>query len=275
MSLSNQRPSPFFGEAFFNTTESYIHPTSFVDPRAQLGSNVKIGPYCTIVGNVTIGDGTRIYGYVSIGFPAQVHGMKQSLGSVHIGKNCEIREFSSIGASRYEDGKTTIGNNCYIMNYCHIGHDATLEDNVTLINSVNLGGHSHIEHNAILMANSATHQFCRIGKFTALAPYSAIRQDLPPYGLFSGQPAEFAGLNSIGLKRAGFSRDSINAIKHVAKLFYQDKLMPDQLYSHVEAQGIAIDEHIKNFIQFIQNSARGVSRRAVHKHTEEESNISF
>lgn len=269
MSLSTQRPSSFFGEAFFNSTETYIHPTAFVDPRAHLGLGVKVGPFCTIIGNVTIGDGTRLYAYVAVGFPAQVLGIKESLGTIHIGKNCEIREFASIGASRYETGTTRIGDNCYIMNYCHVGHDAILEDNVTLINNVNLGGHTYVERNAILMANSATHQFCRVGKFAALAPYSGIRQDLPPFGLFSGQPAQFSGLNAVGLKRAGFSRDSINALKYIAKLFYQDKLMLEKIKELIALQPYALDEHVQEFIQFIEKSTRGVSRRALHEQTPE------
>jgi len=265
MSLLTQRPSSFFGEAFFNSTETYIHPTAFVDPRAQLGLGVKIGPFCTIIGDVTIGDETRLYAYVAVGFPAQALGVKENLGTIHIGKNCEIREFTTIGASRYQDGITRIGNNCYIMNYCHIGHDAIIEDNVTLINNVNLGGHTYVERNAILMANSATHQFCRVGKFAALAPYSGIRQDLPPFGLFSGQPGQFSGLNAIGLKRAGYSRDSINALKHVAKLFYQDKLMLEKIKELIASGPYAHDEHVQEFILFIEASKRGVSRRALHE----------
>ncbi len=269
MSLFTQRPSSFFEEAFFNTTETYIHPTAFVDPRARLGLGVKVGPFCTIIGDVTIDDGTRLYAYVAVGFPAQAHGVKESLGTIHIGKNCEIREFATISASRYEAGETRIGDNCYIMNYSHVGHDVTLENNVTLINNVNLGGHTYVERNAFLMANSATHQFCRIGRFTALAPYSGIRQDLPPFGLFSGQPAEFSGLNTVGLKRAGFSSDSINAVKHVAKLFYQDKLMLDKIKELIALQPCALDEHVQEFIKFIESSSRGVSRRALHEHEAE------
>ncbi len=263
MALSSKQFFSFFDQNFFNSQDTFIHPTAVIGERVKLGAGVKVGPYCTIVGDVKIGDGTRIYAHASVGFPAQAHGVKESLGYIEIGKNCEIREFSSIGASRYVDGKTIIGDNCYIMNYCHVGHDAVLENNVTLINSVNLGGHTYIEHGAILMANSATHQFCRIGKFVALAPYSAIRQDLPPYGLYSGQPAQFAGLNLVGLKRAGFSGDSINRIKHVAKLFYQDKLMMNDIQKQLDIDQEFLDDNVKTFINFINLSSRGVSRKTL------------
>lgn len=252
-----------FEEAFFSSTQTYIHPTALVGPNVQLGLNVKVGPFCTIIGNVTIGNNTRLHAHVTIGFPAQVTGMKESFGSIVIGQDCELREFVTVHASRYKDGATTIGNRCYLMNYAHVSHDATLEDNVTLINNVNLGGHTYIEKNAIVMANSATHQFCRIGSFTALAPYSGIRQDLPPFCLFSGQPARFYGLNTIGLKRAGFSRENINALKHVTKLFYQEKLTLEQIVQAAKQDPVwGNDNCVQQFLAFVTQSSRGVARKS-------------
>ncbi len=261
-----------FEYSFFESNETYIHPSSIIGQNVHLGKNVKIGPYCTIIGNVTIDDNSVIYANITIGMPAQNLDTKKSLGTISIGKNCKIREFVTIGASKSENGKTKIGDNCYIMTYCHIAHDVTLENNVTLISNVNLGGHVHIEKNAFLMANSAAHQFCRIGQFTSLAPYTAIRQDLPPYCMFSGLPAKYFNLNIIALKRAGFSRESINNIKHVAKLFYQDKLLIKQI--EILAQNNSYQENssqenswgqdlnVINFINFIKNSSRGISKKS-------------
>jgi UDP-N-acetylglucosamine acyltransferase len=251
-----------FEEAFFSSTQTYIHPTAIIGSQVKLGNNVKIGPFCTVIGNVTIGDNTRLHANVNIGFPGQVLGLKDSIGSITIGNNCELREFVTIHGSRNKDGATKIGNNCYLMNFAHVSHDGVLEDNVTLINNVSLGGHTHIEKNAIVMANSASHQFCRIGQYTALAPFSGIRQDLPPYCLFSGQPARFYGLNVIGLRRAGISRDSINALKHVTKLFFQDKLSLDEIYAQAQTdQTWGNDQYVHVFLSFIKNSSRGVSRK--------------
>jgi len=260
----NQPKASCFEEAFFSSQDTYVHPTAIVGDRVTLGANVKIGPYCLITGNVIIGDNTRLYAHVVIGFPAQVLGMQESLGLIEIGKNTEIREFVSIHAARNPDGKTAIGNNCYLMNYAHISHDTILEDNVTLINNVNLGGHTHIEKNVILMANAATHQFCRIGQYTAVAPFSATRQDLPPFGLFNEMPAAYSGLNVIGLKRAGFSAESINAVKHVCKPFFQDKLPLTIIKEKAAAESTwGNDQNVKTFLQFIENSKRGVSRRTI------------
>jgi len=252
-----------FEEAFFNLNQTYIHPTAIVGDQVTLEENVKIGPYCVVVGKVTIKSGTRLHAHVAVGFPAQNVGTKASLGSLEIGENCEIREFASIHASKYPDGKTIIGNNCYIMSYSHISHDCVLEDNVTVINNVNLGGHTHVEKNVILMASSAAHQFCKIGQFTALAPFSAIRQDLPPFGIFSGKPAGFAGLNLIGLKRAGFTRENLNALKSVTKLFYQDKLLLEQIEIQAAQEPWGNDPHVQKFLTFIKTSSRGVSRLTI------------
>jgi len=257
----------FFEEAFFNLNQTYIHPTAIIGDQVELEDNVKIGPYCVVVGNVKIKSGTRLHAHVVVGFPAQNIGTHASLGALEIGKNCEIREFASIHASKYPHGKTVIGDNCYVMSYCHISHDCVLEDNVTLVNSVNLGGHTHIEKNAILMANAATHQFCRIGQFTALAPFSAIRQDLPPFCIFSGKPAGFAGLNVIGLKRAGLVSENINALKHVAKLLYQDKFLVSKIEEQAAHEAWGQDLYVQRFIAFIKASSRGVSRKTISENS--------
>jgi len=253
----------FFEEAFFNLNQTYIHPTAIIGDNVILEDNVKIGPYCVVVGNVIIKSGTRLHAHVVIGFPAQNIGTQYSLGALEIGKNCEIREFATIHASKYPHGKTIIGDNCYIMSYAHVSHDCVLENNVTLINSVNLGGHTHIEKNVIIMANSATHQFCRIGQFTALAPFSGIRQDLPPFCIFNGQPAGFAGLNLIGLKRAGLSQENINGLKHVTKLLYQDKLLLSVIEAQAACESWGQDTYVQYFIAFVKNSSRGVSRKTI------------
>ncbi len=251
-----------FEEAFFHSTETYIHPTAVVGDNVILGKGVKIGPFCTVIGTTTIGENTRLHPHVTIGFPGQVVGVVQSLGTIVIGSNCEIREFVTVHAARTSEGSTRIGNNCYVMHYAHIAHDVVVGNNVVINPNVNLGGHTVIEDRAVIMTGSATHQFAHVGTLTALAPFSGIRQDLPPYCIFSGKPAAFFGLNLIGLKRNSVSRESINALKHIAKLFYQEKL---PLQNIVEASAAepswGSDHHVQHFLTFITNSARGVSRR--------------
>lgn len=251
----------YFEEAFFHSNQTYVHPTALVDKNVFLDNNVKIGPYCIVTGNVVIESGTRLHAHVALGFPAQNIGTKASLGNIHIKKNCEIREFASIHASKYHDGKTIIGNNCYIMNYCHVAHDCTLEDHVTLINGSMLGGHTYVERNAILMGNAATHQFTRVGRLTAVAPYSGARQDLPPFCIFNGQPGGFAGLNVIGLKRAGLTIENIRALKSVTQLFYREKLPLQKIQEQAQREIWGTDPFVLEFINFVNNSNRGVSRK--------------
>ena len=252
-----------FEEAFFHDNKTYVHPTALVGPNVVLEAGAKIAPYAIITGNVTIGSGTRIYPNVMIGFPGEITGMMAPQGRIEIGNNCEIREFVTIHASKYTDGCTRIGDNAYIMNYCHVSHDVTLEHNVVMINNVQLAGHTYVEHHAFLMANSATHQFVRIGQYTSMAPYSGLRQDAPPFCIFNGVPGAFQGLNSVALRRAGLSSENILALKRITTLFYQKKatletiqeiIATDQLLTH--------DPYIQAFITFIQQSQRGVSRKS-------------
>lgn len=256
-----------FEEAFFHNDETYVHPLAIVGPEVILKPGAKIGAYALVVGNVEIGENSRIYPHVSVGFPAEEVSTKKPLGKVIIGKNCEIREFASISASRYETGATVIGDNSYIMHYCHIAHDVTLENNVILINNVQLGGHTYVEHHAFLMANSATHQNTRVGQYTALAPYSGIRQDIPPFCIMNGQPADFAGLNIVGLRRAGFTSASLQALKKITTLFFQQKLPLDALLAQVAADPIFADAAVEQFLSFVKNSQRGVSRRSAINNT--------
>ena len=149
------------------------------------------------------------------------------------------------------------------MNFSHVAHDVTMEDNVILINNVNLGGHAYVEQNVVLMASAAVHQFCRIGKFSCLTPFSGTRQDLPPFCTLTGQPAQFAGLNLIALKRSNMSKEDIHSIKQATKLYYQDKLLLTDIIKSAEEsiESWGGNKHVLEFINFIKTSNRGVSRR--------------
>lgn len=251
-----------FEEAFFHSSQTYIHPTAIIGDNVTLGAGVKVGPFCTIIGNTTIGANTRLHAHVTVGFPGQVVGVTQSLGTIKIGSNCDLREFVTVHAARTDTGSTIIGDNCYLMHYAHVAHDVILGNNIVINPNVNLGGHTEIADRAVIMTSSATHQFCKVGRLTALAPFSGIRQDLPPFCIFNGKPAAFFGLNLIGLKRNGASRQSINGLKHVTKLFFQDKMPTAVLADLITADSTLKDDlFIQEFISFILSSPRGVSRR--------------
>ena len=255
---------------------AYIHPTALIGPNVSIEDNVTVGPYCFLTGNVHISQGTHLYSHVTVGLPPQISHITAGLppqnittaknyGSIKIGKMCQIREFVSIHASKYKDGATLIGNNCYIMTYSHIAHDVILEDDVVITSNSSLGGHVYIEKRVLIMANAGLHQFCRVGTFAAIAPYSGTRQDLPPFCLYDGQPVKFAGLNLVALKRAGFVSKNINSLKRVTKLFFQDKLLLEEIKNLAENKKTdwGQDELVQKFLTFIEKSERGVSRKTI------------
>ena len=264
MNTGLQTPSSASSEEGVFSTPTTIHPTAIIGPHVTLAPGVEIGPYCVVTGRTSIGSGTRLTAHVVVGYPAQNIGTTESLGTITIGSNCEIREFASIHASKKEGGETRIGDNCYIMTYCHVAHDVVLEDNVVLVSNTSLGGHTHLEQNVVMMAHAGTHQFCRIGKYTAVAPYSGSRQDLPPFCLFEGQPGRFAGLNRIALKRAGMSAESIENLRVITRQFFQRKSPLDELKALVAKNEWSDDQLVTDFITFIEKSSRGISRKTIN-----------
>ncbi len=264
MNTGSQTPSSISqSEEGVFSTSALVHPTAIIGPDVQLAAGVEIGPYCIITGKTTIGSGTHLTAHVTVGYPAQNIGTTESLGTITIGSNCTIREFVSIHASKKDGGETRIGNNCYIMTYCHVAHDVTLEDNVLLVSNTSLGGHTYLERNVVMMAHAGTHQFCRVGKYTAVAPYSGSRQDLPPFCLFEGQPGRFAGLNRVALKRAGIDSASIENLRVITRQFFQRKKPLDELKALVEEKQWSDDQLVNDFITFIEKSSRGISRKTI------------
>jgi len=252
-----------FEDSFFYSSDVYIHPTAHVGPKVQLGVGTKIGPYTIITGNVTIGDHSRAHSHVIIGTPAQADTVKTPLGKIIIGKNTIIKEFATISAPRKAGGTTQIGDNCFCMHFSHIAHDAIIENHATLANHAQIAGHAHIAKHALLMAHAVVHQFCRIGAYAALAPFSGCRQDIPPYGLYAHQPALFAGLNRVKLKRAAFSEDSQRALKKLTDLFYRLKLPFQTIKETCIKEPWGNDIHVQNFLTFVESSDRGISRQTL------------
>jgi UDP-N-acetylglucosamine acyltransferase len=227
-----------------------IHPTASIEKGAKIGNNVSIGAYSfigpevtikdnakiaqnvVIAGRTIIGEDTQIYPFTVIGSPAQdLKYPDFTEGTVVIGQNNIIREKCSIHAGTPNHG-TTIGNKNFIMSETHIGHDCNIGNSIVLA-SVGLSGHVEIEDNVVLGAKSGFHQFCRIGRFAMVAGVSAITKDVPPFALSENErPNEFAGLNIIGLKRHGFSKSDLMAIRKVYDYLYdmsgavEDRIAP-------------------------------------------------
>ncbi|PPR27554.1 MAG: Acyl-[acyl-carrier-protein]--UDP-N-acetylglucosamine O-acyltransferase [Alphaproteobacteria bacterium MarineAlpha9_Bin4] len=209
-----------------------IHATAIVSPKAKLGNNIYIGPYCIVNDNVEIGDGCKFianvyidgntkigkkcnfYPYSSIGTDPQDLKYNGEKSTLEIGNNNTFREYVTVNPGTNGGGLiTSIGDNCLFMINCHIAHDCIIGNNVILVNNASLAGHVIIDDFAIIGALSGIHQFCRIGKHSMIGAMSGIDSDVIPYGTVVGNRAFLSGLNIIGLKRRGFSKIIIQDLK--------------------------------------------------------------
>ncbi|HON59443.1 MAG TPA: acyl-ACP--UDP-N-acetylglucosamine O-acyltransferase [Smithella sp.] len=255
-----------------------IHPTAIVSPDAKLAEGVEIGPYAIIGSDVQIGKNTiigphtviddftrigeecHIFQFCSIGAPPQDLKFGGEKTRVIIGNYNTIREFVTIHRSTAADiGVTIIGDHNLIMAYCHVAHNCKLGDRIIMSNAATLAGHVHIEDYAIISGLSGIHQFCRIGAHSMVGGASAVVKDVPPYTIAQGNHAKLFGLNLVGLKRRGFSEQTIRAIKDAYKIVFRSQLLLEDALKKVQEEVEAIPE-VVHFIKFIKESERGVCR---------------
>ena len=234
-----------------------IEPFSFID------ENVIIGDDCWVGNNVTIYSGARIGNNVKIFPGAVISAVPQDMKFdgedtlVEIGDNTIIRECATINRGTIDTNKTIIENDCLIMAYVHIAHDCIVKNNSILVNAVQIGGHSIIDKHAIIGGGSVIHQFTKIGKYSMTAGGSVIRKDIPPYCKAGKNPLKYMGINSIGLKRKGFSKSVINNIQEIYRILYFDGLNNSEAKSKISNS--IIDSNEKNeILDFISKSDRGL-----------------
>lgn len=221
---------------------SEIHPTAIVDPGASLGEAVVIGPYCCIgqdvtldegirlhshvvvAGRTSIGPNTHIYPFASIGHPPQDLKYEGEASELSIGANNIIREHVTMNPGTRGGGMVTrVGNNCLFMIGSHIAHDCRIGNHVIFANNATLGGHVSVEDYAILGGLSAVHQFVRIGRHAMVGGMTGVEQDVIPYGSVMGNRARLSGLNVVGLKRRGFSRTEVAALRKAYRLLFAEE----------------------------------------------------
>jgi UDP-N-acetylglucosamine acyltransferase len=254
---------------------STIHPTALIDSAAELGVGVAIGPYAIIGPQVTVGDrcrlgprvtlqrNVRLAEDVSIGDGSILGGDPQDLKYggeetwVEIGPQTIIREFSTINRATAATYKTTVGARCFIMTYVHLAHDCQVGDDVVIANATQCAGHVTIHDRAILSGLNAVHQFVTIGTYAFVGGGSRVNQDIPPYVKAVGNPMELYGLNSIGLQRAGFSGETIAALKRAYRLFFNSDLNLSQALERARSDLPPFPE-IERFLAFVESSERGV-----------------
>ena len=219
-----------------------IHPTALVEEGASLAPGVEIGPFCHVGPRVTLDEGVRLLSHISVkgvthigartivhpgamlGGEGQIRGNNFPEGRLEIGEDCVLREMVSMNCGSAKDkGITTVGARGYFMANAHVGHDCIVGNDVTFANSVALGGHSVIGDRVIFGGLAAVQQFCRVGQGAMIGGLTGVNRDVIPYAMAFGDHVELAGLNLIGLKRRGLSRDTINALRGAFRSIFYGK----------------------------------------------------
>lgn len=255
-----------------------IHPTAIIHAGARIADNVSIGPYTVVGEHVVVGSGTTVAshvvleGWTEIGCDNQIFQFS-SIGAapqdlkyagqetyLKIGDRNRFREFTTLNRGTEEGGGLTrIGHDNLFMAYSHVAHDCIVHDHVILANGATLAGHVEIESAAILGGLSAVHQFCRVGCHSMTSGGSMVSQDIPPYTVAQGDRAKTVGLNLIGLKRRGFSEETIRGIKKAFRTIFRSGLRLEDAMQKIDEE-IERSPELEHFVRFIKDSQRGIAR---------------
>jgi UDP-N-acetylglucosamine acyltransferase len=255
-----------------------IHKTAIIDAKAELDSEVEVGPYCIIGSHVKIGKGTRlsphvvidgwtqigegchIFQFASIGAIPQDLKYKGEESWVILGNNNVIREFVTINRGTAQSGgRTVIGDHNLLMAYCHVAHDCKIGNHVILANAATLAGHIEIEDYAIVGGLVAVHQFVRLGCHSIIGGSSGANKDIPPYMIANGQRVKLYGLNTVGLKRHNFSHEAVSNLKKAYRIIFRSSLTAKKALDQLQAE-IKNSPEVDHLINFIKNSKRGIAR---------------
>jgi UDP-N-acetylglucosamine acyltransferase len=254
-----------------------IHPSSVIDPSAILHPDVEVGPFCHIGPQVEIGYGTRLIGHISIAGPTRIGEGNVfypycSIGQrsqdlkytseptfLEIGNNNSFREFCTVNRGTLPGTKTLIGHHGNFLAYSHIAHDCTVGDHVIFSNNGTIAGHVTVEDHVIIGGLSGVHQFCRLGQHSIVGGCTKIVQDVPPYMIADGNPAEVRGINQVGLERRGFVAEDTRALREAYRLLYRSNLNVKQACEKIAADFSGPDV-IARLLAFVASSKRGIIR---------------
>jgi len=255
-----------------------IHSSAVVSPKAQIGAGCRIGPYsvigdevilgervniqshCVIEGRTRIGDETHVFPFVSIGLPPQDLKFAGEATETEIGRRNRIREFVTIHRGTTGGGGITkIGDDCLIMAQAHVAHDCLIGNEVIMANAATLAGHVIVADGANIGAYSGVHQFCRVGREAYVGGYSVVVKDALPFALTVGNHAKCYGLNKVGVRRRGYSRETISALHHAFHLLLSAKLNTTQALDRIREE-IKNSAEVDELVGFVERSERGVVR---------------
>ena len=242
-----------------------IHPSVVIDPFVTIEANVEIGEGTRIGSNVTIMEGARIGKNCNIFPGAVISGIPQDLKFrgeetlAIIGDNTTIRECVTVNRGTASKGKTVVGSNCLIMAYCHVAHDCVVGDNVIMSNATQLAGEVVVDNFAIIGGGTLVHQVCHIGPHVMVQGGALINKDIPPYVKAAREPISYVGINSVGLRRRGFTSEVIRDIQEVYRYLYLSGLNVSDAIARIEAELPATNER-DEIIMFVRNAKRGIIR---------------
>ena len=231
-----------------------VGPFSIIGKEVKIGKNVRVSSHVVITGDTSISEGCEIFPFSSIGTYPQDLKFKGEKTKLIVGKNNKIREYVTINpGTEHGGGLTKIGDNCLFMISSHIAHDCKIGNNVILANNVAIAGHVEIEDNVIIGGNSAVQQFTRIGRMAMIGGMTGVEKDIIPYGLAIGNRSHLEGINLIGLKRAGYSSEEINALNQSVKFIFSNNLLKDGIE---EAKKFSKFKTVKDIISFLEKSEK-------------------
>ncbi|GAA5560542.1 MULTISPECIES: acyl-ACP--UDP-N-acetylglucosamine O-acyltransferase [Acinetobacter] len=256
-----------------------IHSTAIIDPSAVIAADVQIGPYCVIGPQVTIGAGTKLHSHVVVGGFTRIGQNNEIFQFASVGEVCQdlkykgeetwleignynlIREHCSLHRGTVQDNALTkIGSHNLLMVNTHIAHDCIVGDHNIFANNVGVAGHVHIGDHVIVGGNSGIHQFCKIDSYSMIGGASLILKDVPAYVMASGNPAHAFGINTEGMRRKGWSKNTIQGLREAYKLIFKSGLTSVQAVEQIKSEILPSVPEAQLLIDSIEQSERGIVR---------------
>jgi UDP-N-acetylglucosamine acyltransferase len=256
---------------------SQIHETAIVHSKALLGANCEVGPYCVIGEHVTLGEGCKLHSHVvidghtrlgkrneifpfaSIGLKTQDLKWKGGVTRTEIGDDNTFRECVTVHSATGDGETTIVGSNNHLLAYCHVAHNVTLGNHIIMSNVATLAGHVTVEDQAVIGGLAAIHQFCRIGRLAMIGGCSKVVQDVPPFMIGDGNPAETRTINKVGLERNGISEEGQTALKLCYKILFREGLTISNALVKIEKELPPLPE-VQHLLNFVRTSERGISK---------------
>lgn len=253
-----RHPSAVIHERAELAESASVGPFAIVGPDVSLGEGVRVGPHALIERNTRVGVGCEIHHGAVLGTDPQDLKYEGEESWLEVGDHTVVREYATLNRGTAESGTTRVGSDCLIMAYAHVAHDCRIGDHVILSNAVNMGGHVEIADHVIVGGVTAIHQFVRIGAHAFVGGGSRLPQDVVPYTIVAGNPCTAYGINVTGLRRRGFEKQTISALRGAYRTLFQSDLNIGAALERLEAEATDSDE-IRDMIEFVRASERGIT----------------